>query len=93
MFVAAQEPLPGAVRAGGGLGDGAAFGAGHGKDRAISGDARTTRGRAELAQRLRWHLPQVNRVLDLRHASQMEQVEAALAALGCRRIVDVARAA
>ena len=25
-------------------------------------------GRAELARRLRWHLPQVNRVLDLRHA-------------------------
>lgn len=50
-------------------------------------------GRAELARRLRWHLPQVNRVLDLRHASKMEQVEAALAALGLRLIVDVARAA
>jgi antitoxin HicB len=24
-------------------------------------------GRAELARRLRWHLPQINRVLDLRH--------------------------
>jgi antitoxin HicB len=50
-------------------------------------------GRAELARRLRWHLPQVNRVLDPRHASKMEQVEAALAALGLRLIVDVARAA
>jgi antitoxin HicB len=50
-------------------------------------------GRAELARRLRWHLPQVNRVLDLRHASRMERVEAALAALGLRLIVDVARAA
>ena len=50
-------------------------------------------GRAELARRLRWHLPQVNRALDLRHASKMEQVEAALAALGLRLIVDVARAA
>src|SRR6266851_2218752 len=50
-------------------------------------------GRAELARRLRWHLPQVARVLDLRHASKMEQVEAALAALGLRLIVDVARAA
>jgi antitoxin HicB len=38
-------------------------------------------GRAELARRLRWHLPQVSRVLDLRHASRMEQVEAALAAM------------
>src|SRR5712664_616457 len=47
-------------------------------------------GRAELARRLRWHLAQVNRVLDLRHASKMEQVETALAALGLRLIVDVA---
>ena len=50
-------------------------------------------GRAELARRLRWHLAQINRVLDLRHASKMEQVEAALAALGLRLIVDVTRAA
>ncbi len=50
-------------------------------------------GRAELARRLRWHLPQVARLLDLRHASRMEHVEAALAALGLRLIVDVARAA
>jgi len=50
-------------------------------------------GRAELARRLRWHLPQINRVLDLRHASRMEHVGAALAALGLRLIVDVARAA
>ena len=50
-------------------------------------------GRAELARRLRWHLPQVNRVLNPRHASRMEHVEAALAALSLRLIVDVARAA
>jgi antitoxin HicB len=50
-------------------------------------------GRAELACRLRWHLPQVDRVLDPRHASRMEQGEAALAALGLRLIVDAARAA
>jgi antitoxin HicB len=50
-------------------------------------------GRAELARRLRWHLPQINRVLDLRYASRMEHVEAALAALGLRLIVDIARAA
>jgi len=50
-------------------------------------------GRAELARRLRWHLAQINRVLDLRHASKMEQVEAALAALGLRLVVDVAKAA
>jgi antitoxin HicB len=50
-------------------------------------------GRAELARRLRWHLPQVARLLDLRHAPRVEHVEAALAALGLRLIVDVARAA
>jgi antitoxin HicB len=50
-------------------------------------------GRAELARRLRWQLPQINRVLDLRHASRMEHVETALAALGLRLIVEVARAA
>lgn len=50
-------------------------------------------GRVELARRLRWHLPQVNRLLDLRHPSRMEQVEAALAALGLRLIVNVARTA
>jgi len=40
-----------------------------------------------------YELPQVNRVLDLRHASKMEQVETALATLGLRLIVDVAKAA
>ena len=50
-------------------------------------------GRAELARRLRWHLAQVNRVLDFRHASKMEQVEAALAALGLRLVIDVTGAA
>ena len=50
-------------------------------------------GRAELARRLRWHLAQINRVLDLRHASKMEQVEAALAALRLRLVIDVARVA
>jgi antitoxin HicB len=50
-------------------------------------------GRVELVRRLRWHLPQVNRALDLRHASRMEHPEAALAALGLRLIIAVAQAA
>jgi antitoxin HicB len=50
-------------------------------------------GRAELARRLRGHLPRINRVLDLRHASRMKHMEAALAARGLRLIIDVARAA
>jgi antitoxin HicB len=50
-------------------------------------------GRTEPARRLRWHLPRVGRVPDLHHASRMEHVEAALAALGQPLIVNVARAA
>ena len=38
--------------------------------------------KAELARRTGWHMPQVERLLDLRHASRMEQIEAAARALG-----------
>jgi antitoxin HicB len=38
--------------------------------------------KAELAKRLDWHPPQVDRVLNVRHGSQLDQVEAAFAALG-----------
>ena len=38
--------------------------------------------KAELARRLRWHMPQVDRLFDLRHASRFDQIEAAAAALG-----------
>src|SRR3954447_22782128 len=38
-------------------------------------------GKAELARRLGWHMPQVDRLLDLRHASRLDQIEAALRAL------------
>jgi antitoxin HicB len=48
---------------------------------------------AKLARRLRWHLPQVARTLDLRHASRMERIKVALVALGLRLIVDVANGA
>jgi antitoxin HicB len=50
-------------------------------------------GKAELARRLDVHLPQVDRMLDLCHASKLEQIEAALNALGKRLVVDVADAA
>lgn len=39
-------------------------------------------GNAEMARRLNWHLPQVDRPLDLRHASQLDRLEAAFRALG-----------
>ncbi|QJE73889.1 type II toxin-antitoxin system HicB family antitoxin [Aerophototrophica crusticola] len=50
-------------------------------------------GKAALARRLNCHLPQVDRLLDLTHASKLEQVETALAALGKRLVVDIADAA
>jgi antitoxin HicB len=43
--------------------------------------------KAALARRLGWKAPQVDRLLDLRHASRLDQLEAAFIALGKR--VDV----
>ncbi|HEX3497896.1 MAG TPA: type II toxin-antitoxin system HicB family antitoxin [Stellaceae bacterium] len=45
--------------------------------------------KADLARRLGWHMPQVDRLLDLRHASRMDQIEAALDVLGKRLVMDV----
>ena len=39
-------------------------------------------GKAELARRLGWHLPQVDRILDVHHSSRMDQVDAAMGAIG-----------
>ena len=38
--------------------------------------------KSELARRLGWHLPQVDRLFDLKHASRLDQIEAAARALG-----------
>lgn len=38
--------------------------------------------KAELARRLGWHMPQVNRLFDLKHAPRLDQIEAAARALG-----------
>jgi len=46
-------------------------------------------GKAELARRLQWHRPQVDRVLDIHHPSQIDQIEAALGAVGKRLSVLV----
>jgi antitoxin HicB len=40
--------------------------------------------KAELARRLGWHKPQIDRLLDLRHDSRLDQMEQAFAALGKR---------
>jgi antitoxin HicB len=46
-------------------------------------------GKAELARRLDWHLPQVDRLLDVRHGSRLDQLEAAFRALGQRIVVSL----
>ncbi|MDR2677960.1 MAG: hypothetical protein LBB51_00795 [Zoogloeaceae bacterium] len=46
--------------------------------------------KAELARRLGWHMPQVDRLFDLRHASRLDQIEAAASALGKRLHIRVA---
>jgi antitoxin HicB len=46
-------------------------------------------GKAELAGRLGWHLRQVDRLLDLRHASRLDQIETALRALGRELHVEI----
>jgi antitoxin HicB len=43
--------------------------------------------KASLARHLGWKAPQVDRLFDLRHASRLDQLEAAFAALGKR--IDV----
>ena len=47
-------------------------------------------GKAELARRLGWHLPQVDRVLDVQHRSRLDQLDAALGAIGRRLHVTAA---
>jgi antitoxin HicB len=49
--------------------------------------------KAELGRRLHWHMPQIDRLLDLRHASRLDQLETALAKLGKRLVLEVRRAA
>jgi antitoxin HicB len=49
--------------------------------------------KAELARRLGVHMPQIDRLLDLRHASRLDQVEPALRAVGKRLVVAVRDAA
>lgn len=45
--------------------------------------------KAELARRLGWHVPQVDRLFDLRHASKFEQLETAAAVLGKRLVLTI----
>jgi len=49
--------------------------------------------KAELARRLGWHKPQVDRLLDLRHDSRLDQIERAFAVLGKRVRIAIENAA
>jgi len=49
--------------------------------------------KAELARRLGCHMRQVDRLLDLTHASRLDQIEAAFAALNKRIVIDIQDAA
>jgi antitoxin HicB len=46
-------------------------------------------GKAELAKRLKVFLPQIDRLLDLKHGSKIDQLEAAAEALGSRLSVTL----
>jgi len=50
-------------------------------------------GKAALARKLNCHLPQIDRLLDLTHNSRLDQLEAALLALGKRLVVELKDAA
>ncbi|HLG99269.1 MAG TPA: type II toxin-antitoxin system HicB family antitoxin [Bryobacteraceae bacterium] len=49
--------------------------------------------KSELARRLNCHLPQVDRLLDLRHGSRLDQLEAAFRVLGKQLSVQILDAA
>jgi antitoxin HicB len=50
-------------------------------------------GKAELARRLNCHLPQVDRLLDLMHASRLDQLETAFRVLGKQLSIRISEAA
>ena len=49
--------------------------------------------KAELARRLGCHMRQVDRLLDIHHASRLDQIESAFAALNKRIVIEIQEAA
>ena len=49
--------------------------------------------KADMARLLGWHPPQVDRLLDLRHASRLDQIEGAFRALGRSIEFEISKAA
>jgi len=46
-------------------------------------------GKAELARRLDWYLPQVDRLLAMTHGSKLDQLESAFRVMGKRLVISV----
>ena len=46
--------------------------------------------KAELARRLGWHMPQIDRLFDLKHSSKFDQIEAAATVLGYHIEITIA---
>ena len=45
--------------------------------------------KSELARRLDWHPPQVDRLLEMTHGSKLEQLECAFNAMGKRLVIGI----
>ena len=45
--------------------------------------------KSELAKRLNWHPPQVDRLLEMTHGSKLEQIESAFRVMGKRLVIGV----
>jgi antitoxin HicB len=45
--------------------------------------------KSELAKRLNWHLPQIDRLLAMTHGSKLEQLESAFEAMGKRLVIGL----
>jgi len=45
--------------------------------------------KAQLAKRLNWHPPQIDRLLEMHHGSRLDQIERAFRALGKRLVIGV----
>ena len=49
--------------------------------------------KSDLARRLDWHLPQVDRLLEMTHGSKLDQLESAFRAMGKRLVIGIEDAA
>jgi len=88
MYIDARRPIPMPAA----VGDGSVTLAALPTAKVLLSNEMVAQGirKAELARRLGVHMPQVDRLLDLAHASKIEAVEAAVQQLGRRLEVSVA---